>query len=110
MTWWDRLTDHVVRTTGGRATFAANVGLVILWLGIGPLTGWSDRWQLWANTATTIITYLMVFLIQHAQNKSDAATHLKLDELIRHLHGPRNEVAGADRQGEQEIERLRDEV
>ena len=106
MNWWDRCSDSVTHITGGRYMFLANVALTLMWLGLGPLTHWSDTWQLWANTITTIITYLMVFVIQHSQNKSANATHAKLDELIRSSNA-RNELAGLDLQSEKAIEDAR---
>lgn len=89
--------------------FLANILLTVVWLGWGPFVNWSDRWQLWANTTTTIVTYLMVFVVQHSQNKSDAATHAKLDELIKRIEGPRDEMAGLDLRTEDEIKQAREE-
>ena len=70
--------------------FVANVVLILVWLFSGPFFHYSDTWQLVVNTATTVITYLAVFLIQNTQNRDAMAVHLKLDELIRGTEGPRN--------------------
>lgn len=105
--WWDRWTDRVTAVAGGRWTFLGNVFLTVVWLGLGPVYHWSDQWQLWANTITTVVTYIMVFIIQHAQNKADAAIQLKLDELIRALPQPRSELAGIEQAGEDAIQHAR---
>src|SRR5688572_17925452 len=70
--------------------FAANVFLILIWLFAGPFFNYSDTWQLVVNTATTVITYLAVFLIQNTQNRDARAVHLKLDELISSIDGARN--------------------
>ena len=106
--WWDRVTTYVTEVSGGRWAFLFNVGLTVLWIGLGPVFDWSNGWQMVANTATTVVTYLMVFIIQHAQNKSDAATQVKLDELLRALPQPRSELAGIDLESEEHIRTLRD--
>ena len=72
------------------------VGIVLTWAVSGPLVGFSDSWQLVINTGTTIVTFLMVFLIQNTQNRDALAMHLKLDELIRSLEGAENRVIRAE--------------
>jgi low affinity Fe/Cu permease len=75
------------RATGHPAGFCAALAIIVIWAVSGPLFGFSDTWQLVINTGTTIITFLMVFLIQNTQNRDSAAMHVKLDELIRSLEG-----------------------
>ena len=79
---FDRLSNHVTRATGSPAAFISAFLIIIGWALSGPIFGFSDTWQLVINTGTTIITFLMVFIIQQSQNKDTAAIHLKLNELI----------------------------
>ncbi len=88
------------------ATVSA-VAVIILWALTGPMFGFSDTWQLIINTGTTIITFLMVFLIQHTQNRDTEALQIKLDELIRVMTGARNELLGAEELDEKELEQLK---
>ena len=88
------------------ATVSA-VAIIVLWALTGPIFGFSDTWQLVINTGTTIITFLMVFLIQHTQNRDTEALQVKLDELIRVMTGARNELLGAEDLDEKELEQLR---
>ncbi|MFZ5676895.1 MAG: low affinity iron permease family protein [Pseudomonadota bacterium] len=76
-------TTFVARKAGSPATFAAAVALILLWAVTGPLLGYSDMWQLTINTATTIVTFLMVFILQNSQNRDTEALQIKIDELIR---------------------------
>lgn len=92
---------------GQPSAFALSVALILLWIGTGPLFGWSDTWQLVVNTATTIITFIMVFLIQNSQNRDAAALQAKLDEVIRALGHARNEFIGIEHLTDTEIERIR---
>ena len=82
-TLFDSFAKRASRTTGHPATFAAAVLIILVWAISGPLFGFSNTWQLAINTSTTIITFLMVFLIQNTQNRDGAAMQLKRDELIR---------------------------
>ena len=93
--------------TGQPAAFALAVACIALWLLSGPLFGWSDTWQLVVNTATTIVTFLMVFLIQNSQNRDAAALQAKLDELIRAMDNARNEFIGIEHLTDAEIEGIR---
>lgn len=80
--WFDKFSNHVTRITGSPYTFLTALCIVIIWALCGPLFNYSDTWQLVINTSTTIITFLMVFVIQQSQNKDSVALHLKLNELI----------------------------
>jgi low affinity Fe/Cu permease len=79
---FENFSAKVTRATGSRWAFIIAFGIIILWAVSGPVFGFSDTWQLVINTGTTIITFLMVFIIQHSQNKDTRALHLKLNELI----------------------------
>ena len=103
---FDKLATTTSRLMGKPATFLVALGLVGLWAATGPAAGFSDTWQLFVNTATTIITFLMVFLIQHTQNREAAAIRLKLDELIRAIETADNQLLGAEEMDEAELERL----
>jgi low affinity Fe/Cu permease len=92
---------------GQPAAFAVALTLIVVWVITGPLFGWSDTWQLIVNTATTIATFLMVFLIQNSQNRDAAAIQAKLDELIRAAEPARNEFVGIEHLTDSEIENIR---
>lgn len=86
--------------------FFLAIGTIILWLLTGPIFGFSDTWQLVVNTGTTIITFLMVFLIQHTQNKDTRALQLKLNELIAAVEGASNRLIDIEDLSEHELEHL----
>jgi len=88
---------------GSSWAFFVAVALVLAWLLSGPFFGYSDTWQLVINTATTIVTFLMVFLIQNTQNRDARAIHLKLDEIIRSHHGAHNEMIDIEDLSDQEL-------
>jgi low affinity Fe/Cu permease len=105
--------DRFRNLAGGAATalgspklFAANVCLIALWLISGPFFHFSDTWQLVVNTATTIVTYLAVFLIQNTQNRDTKALQLKLDELILSMEGARNRLVRVEELSDEELELL----
>ena len=98
---------HVAMLAGQPIAFVSALGAILLWLLSGPLFGWSDTWQLVVNTATTIITFLMVFLIQNSQNRDAAAMQAKLDELIRAIRSARNEFIGIEHLTDVEIDLIR---
>ena len=91
---------------GSPWAFIANVILILIWLAAGPLYNYSDTWQLLVNTATTVFTYLAVFLIQNTQNRDAKAVHLKLDELITTMEGARNRLVDLEDLSDEELEKL----
>jgi low affinity Fe/Cu permease len=91
-------------------TFLLAVAVVLVWAITGPLFGFSDTWQLVINTGTTIVTFLMVFLIQATQNRDTLALQLKLDELILATRNARNRIAGIEEASDEEIEKAKVEV
>ena len=94
---------------GSSWMFIANVMLILVWLVAGPFFHYSDTWQLIVNTATTVFTYLAVFLIQNTQNRDAVATHLKLDELIKGVKGARTGLVNLEKLSDEELEVLQEE-
>jgi low affinity Fe/Cu permease len=94
---------------GSPWAFALAIAIIVAWALSGPAFGYSDTWQLVINTGTTIITFLMVFLIQNTQNRDARAIHLKLDELIRAVHGARDELIDLEDLSEDELKNLHQE-
>jgi low affinity Fe/Cu permease len=86
--------------------FGSALLIIVVWLVTGPVFHFSDTWQLIINTATTIVTFLMVFLIQNTQNRDAKAVHLKLDELIRALKGARNQLVDLEELSDEELKKL----
>ena len=108
-----RLTDafhnfakQLAAEVGSPWAFIAALGIVVVWSVTGPLFKYSDTWQLVINTGTTIVTFLMVFLIQNTQNRDAKAIHLKLDELIRCIKGARNTLIDLEEMSEEELDNL----
>jgi low affinity Fe/Cu permease len=99
-------TSHLA---GRPATFVMATLLIVAWAVTGPIFDYSDAWQLTVNTATTIITFLMVFLIQATQNRDTEALQIKLDEVIRALAQARNELLDTEEMEEEDIARLRED-
>ena len=104
---FDRLSNHVTKATGSPAAFIVAAVIIILWAITGPIFGYSDTWQLVINTGTTIITFLMVFIIQQSQNKDTAALHLKLNELIACNEKASNRLIASEDLTEEELRILK---
>lgn len=103
---FERFSTWAVKTTGSSGAFLMAVVIIILWAVTGPIFHFSENWQLVINTSTTIITFLMVFLIQKTQNKDAKAIHLKLNELIASQQGASNRMVDIEDITEQELDQL----
>src|ERR1700742_2892390 len=108
--WFARLAVATSRISGRPITFLLAVAVVATWAVTGPLFGFSDTWQLVIDTGTTIVTFLMVFLIQATQNRDTLALQLKLDELIMASRDARNEIAGIEDASDEEIGEAKNEM
>jgi low affinity Fe/Cu permease len=108
--WFSRFASKTADLAGSHWAFLITFAFIIAWFLSGPVFGFSDTWQLIANTVTTLVTALMVFLIQNTQNRDSRAIHLKLDELIRATPGARNEFMEAEEEDLDEIEREKEIV
>jgi low affinity Fe/Cu permease len=104
---FSRFAKWTAHATGHPIAFVIAAATIAVWLITGPLFGFSDTWQLVINTGTTIVTFLMVFLIQNTQNRDSAAVHLKLDELIRTVAGAHNALLDLEELTENDLELLR---
>src|SRR5436305_7435536 len=100
---------HSSMMLGSAWAFAAAVLAILIWILTGPTFHFSDTWQLIINTTTTIITFLMVFLIQNTQNRDAKAVHLKLDEMIRALKGARNQLVDLEDLSDEELKKLEEQ-
>ena len=96
----------ITQFTGSTAAFGCALGVIVVWALIGPVFHFSDTWQLVINTSTTIVTFLMVFLIQRAQNKDALAVHLKLNEIVAALSGASNRLVDVESLSEKELTQL----
>lgn len=106
--FFTRWSSAISAAMGRPVAFAIAVGTIIVWGVSGPVFGWSDTWQLIINTGTTIVTFLMVFLIQNSQNRDASAMQAKLDELLRALDKAREGFVGIEHLTDEEITALRD--
>jgi low affinity Fe/Cu permease len=102
----ERFSETVTRRSGSTPAFLAALGVVAIWAALGPIFDYSDTWQLVINTGTTIVTFLMVFLIQRTQNKDALAMHVKLNELVAAVKGASNRVIDIEALTENELRTL----
>ncbi|MEK7946100.1 low affinity iron permease family protein [Pigmentiphaga sp. YJ18] len=103
---FDRFATSVTRTTGSPPAFSMACAAIVLWGALGPIFHFSETWQLVVNTGTTIVTFLMVFVIQRTQNKDSEALHLKLDELLGALEGANSKLVAIETMDEDHLRRL----
>lgn len=103
------LARRMSEIVGSAGAFWSAVALIVAWAATGPIFGFSDTWQLVINTATTIITFLMVFTIQNTQNRDNKSIHLKLDELIKSIRGAHNSMIDLDRLSDEQLNALENE-
>src|SRR3954463_13490805 len=104
--WFSRIATDTARWVGSPLAFLLACASCIIWGVLGPIYHYSDTWQLVINTATTVLTFLIVFLIQNTQNRDAKAIHLKLDELIRSIHKAHNEMIDIEKLSDEELEEL----
>jgi len=106
---FEGLSETITRWSGSSAAFGLALGTIVVWAILGPIFHFSDTWQLVINTGTTIVTFLMVFLIQNTQNRDARVMHLKLDELIRATHTARNRLVDMEAMSDEELAALQRE-
>ena len=106
--WFSSLALKSARITGSSPAFMSVCVLTLLWLATGPLFHWSDTWQLIINTLSNIVAMLMLFLIQNTQNRDTAALQLKLDELLRAMHGAENAFINLEELAEEDLTRIKE--
>ena len=106
LTWFERFASKATKATGSSVTFVAACLLIIGWILTGPFFNYSDVWQLFINTSTTIVTFLMVFLIQKTQNKDSISIQIKLNELVAANANASNRIISVEDLSEQELIRL----
>jgi len=108
--FFTRFTSRVAAMMGHAWVFAAALGILVLWGFSGPLLGFSDTWQLIINTSTTIITFLMVFIIQNTQNRDNLALNIKLDAIMKKLNITENELIEAEDESDKRLERKKEQI
>ena len=101
-----RFAHHAARAMGSPWAFLSAAAAIVVWLAIGPLFAYSDSWQLVVNTVTTVVTFLIVFLIQNTQNRDARAMQLKLDELIRAVAAARTGLVDLENLSDEELDRI----
>jgi low affinity Fe/Cu permease len=105
--WFTRLTKTTAHASGQASTFIVAAGVIVAWAALGPVYDFSDTWQLVINTGTTIVTFLMVFLMQSTQNRDSEAMQVKLDEIIRAIGNAKNELLDLEELEERDLRRIR---
>jgi low affinity Fe/Cu permease len=108
--FFTKIASRIAAFAGQPVAFVIALALMILWGASGPIFHYSDTWQLVVNTSTTIVTFLMVFLIQNSQNRDGAAMQAKLDEIIRALDDARSQFIGIEHQTDREIQKIREDL
>jgi low affinity Fe/Cu permease len=107
--WFTAFAQATSNWTGSAAAFAVAVGVIVVWGVTGPIFHYSDTWQLVINTGTTIVTFLMVFLIQNSQNRDAKVIQLKLDELLRAVETAETSLINMDEMSEEELQQVQEE-
>jgi low affinity Fe/Cu permease len=108
--WFGAIARATEKVIGSKYFFAFAIALIAGWAAVGPFFNWSDSHSLFINTATTIISFVAIILVQHTQNINAAALHAKLDELIIAVQGARNQMVGLEDRTQKEIEQTKSEI